>query len=125
MRGSHAVKAFFSALCSLGLTACATAYPGSPQACAGVNDAHVEWNEKNGTVAADLCGGKENDSVRLSGKTPGGMEFSYEAEGARGFEGQLTNADMNRDLGMLRAEIIREIAGAVAAAIHVNSSSAP
>lgn len=114
-----------AALWVLGLAACTTAYPGSPQACAGINDAHVEWNQKTGGVSADLCAGKENDSVKLSGKTPGGLEFSYEAEGAKAFEGQLTSAQMNRELGAMRADIVRELAGAIAAAVKVSPALAP
>lgn len=114
-----------AALCVLGLAACTTAWPGSPQACAGINDAHVEWNEKTGGVSADLCAGKENDSVRLTGKTPGGLEFSYEAQGAKAFEGQLASAEMNRELGVLRADIVRELAGAIASAVKASPALVP
>lgn len=119
------MKRLFPALCVLGLTACTTAYPGSPQACAGINDAHVQWDEKTGTVAADLCAGKENDNVRLSGKTPGGLEFSYAAEGAKAFEGQLTSAQMNRELADLRNDIVQELSSALAAAVNVRPAPVP
>ena len=107
------------------LAACTTAYPGSPQACAGINDAHVEWNAQTGRVSADLCAGKENDRVRLSGKTPGGLEFSYEAEGAKAFGGQMTAAEMNRELGALRADIVREMAAAIRDAVNPAQSLVP
>jgi hypothetical protein len=97
-----------SVLCLLS-SACGTAYPGSPQTCAGVNAASLAYNAQSGQVEAELCGGKENDLVKLSGKTPGGLEFSYEAQGAAAFAGQMTQAELNQALSQNRTEIIREL----------------
>lgn len=77
------------------LAGCTTNYPGSPQACAGINDASISYNAQTGQVDAKLCGGKENDHIKLTGKTPNGLEFEYEAKGAKGFEGQAEQAAAN------------------------------
>lgn len=97
-----------SVLCLL-TAACGTAYPGSPQACAGRNEAAIAYNAATGQVDAKLCGGKENDHVKLSGKTPAGLEFHYEAEGARAFAGQMTQVELSQALSRDRTEIIREL----------------
>lgn len=105
----------FSVLCSLSsaicllISGCGTAYPGSPQACSGINEAAIVYNAKTGQVDAKLCGGKENDHVKLSGKTPAGLEFHYEAEGASAFAGQMTQAELSQALSWDRAEIMREL----------------
>ncbi len=100
-----------SVLCIL-FSGC-TAYPGSPQACAGINDAAVVYNAKTGDLKAELCAGKENDSVKLSGKTPDGLDFLYEAQGAKAFAGQMTQAELNQALSRERGETIRELISAV------------
>ena len=70
------------------LGGCASVLPGSPQSCAGINDAKVSYNAKTGDLSASICAGKENENALLSGKTPDGLEFSYSAQGNRAFEGQ-------------------------------------
>ncbi len=97
-----------SVLCLLS-AGCSTAYPGSPQACAGINDVAFAYNAKTGQVDARLCGGKENERVKLSGKTPGGFEFQYDAEGAKAFAGQMTQAELNAALDRQKQETVREI----------------
>lgn len=95
------------------LAACGTAYPGSPQACAGINEAAIAYTPATGQVKVKLCGGKENENVKLSGKSPDGVEFLYEALGARAFSGQMTQAELSEALSRERGEIIREIIRAV------------
>lgn len=94
---------------TLALAGCGTAYPGSPQGCGGINQAEIAYNAKTGQVGASLCGGKESENVKLSGKTPDGLEFSYEAQGARAFDGQMTQAELNESLSRERVETIREL----------------
>ncbi|MFZ5930865.1 MAG: hypothetical protein ACOY15_06590 [Pseudomonadota bacterium] len=89
--------------------ACGTAYPGSPQACAGVNSAVLAYNAKSGQLDAELCGGKENEHIKLSGETPDGLAFSYEAQGAKAFAGQMTQAELNETLSRQKQETVREI----------------
>ncbi len=91
------------------LAACGTAYPGSPQACAGINEAAIAYAPATGKVDVKLCGGKENENVKLSGKSPDGVEFLYEAQGAKAFAGQMTQAELNEALSRERGETIREI----------------
>lgn len=110
--GGSVLCALSSALCLL-TAACGTAYSGSPQACAGINEAAIAYNAASGQVEAKLCGGKENDHVKLSGKTPSGLEFYYEAEGATAFAGQMTQAELSQALSRDRAEIIRELVTSV------------
>lgn len=102
-----------SLACVMLLGACGTAYPGSAQRCAGINEASIAFTPRRGEIKADLCGGKENERVRLSGKTPDGLEFTYEADGVSAFAGQMTQAEFNASLSRDRVEIVREIAGAL------------
>ncbi len=99
--------------------ACGTAYPGSPQACAGINDVEFAYNAKTGQVDARLCGGKENERVKLSGKTPDGLEFLYEAEGAKAFAGQMTQAELNEVMSRQKQETVREIIEGIKSAAPV------
>lgn len=109
----------FSVLCSLSsaicllTSGCGTAFPGSPQACAGINQAAIAYNAATGQVDAKLCGGKESDHVKLSGETPAGLEFHYEVEGATAFAGQMTQAELSQALSRERAEIMRELIASV------------
>lgn len=104
-------KAAIAAL--MGLSGCGTAYPGSPQACAGINDVNVTYDAKTGSIKAALCGGKEYDAVKLSGKTPNGLEFLFDAEGAKAFNGQMTQAGVNKELHLQTQAFIRELIGAL------------
>lgn len=112
--------------CVAGLlsSGCATAYPNGQQACAGINSALVSYNATSGQLDAELCGGKENDRVELAGKTPDGLAFSYAAEGAKAFEGQLTQADLRQALSRERAETIRELISVVKSLAPVASATA-
>ncbi len=105
------------------LAACGTPYPNSPRACAGINDVTLAYNAKTGQVDAGLCGGKENEQVKLSGKTPGGFEFLYEAEGAKAFAGQMTQAELQQTLSRDRVEIVHEIISAVKSLAPASSIS--
>lgn len=91
------------------LAACGTAYPGSPQACAGINEAAIAYAPATGKVDVKLCAGKENENVKLSGKLPDGVEFLYEAQGGRAFAGQMSQAELSETLSRERGETIREI----------------
>lgn len=95
------------------LAACAGAFPGGLQKCAGINEATIAYDPDSGQMEAALCGGKENESVKLSGKTPAGLEFIYEAQGARAFAGQMTQAEFAATLGHDRNETIRAIIDAI------------
>lgn len=113
-----------SVLCLLS-SACGGAYPGSAQTCAGINSASFTYNATSGQLDAELCGGKENDQVKLAGKTPDGLAFSYEAEGAKAFAGQLTQAELNQALSRDRSETIRELISVVKSLAPVASIIAP
>ncbi|MFZ5834026.1 MAG: hypothetical protein ACOY2B_01415 [Pseudomonadota bacterium] len=102
----------FCVIC-LVCAACGTANPGPVSGCAGTNAASLAYDAHSGQVEAALCGGKENDSVRLSGKTPGGLEFSYEAQGATAFSGQQIQAELKQALTKERQETIRELIGII------------
>ncbi len=91
------------------LAACSTAHPGSPASCAGINEVAIAYDPRNGKADAKLCGGKENENVKLSGKTRDGVEFLYEAQGAKAFGGQVTQAELNEALSIERSSTIREM----------------
>ncbi|MEQ1887572.1 MAG: hypothetical protein ABL951_00150 [Alphaproteobacteria bacterium] len=103
----------FAAGGAVSLAACGTVYRASPPSCAGINQASLAYDAQTGQIDAKLCGGKENERVKLSGKTPDGIEFLYEAEGAKAFAGQMTQAEMNEALSVQRGETIRELINAI------------
>ena len=94
------------ALC---LAACAGIAPGGAQNCAGINDVKIAYNTESGQVEASLCGGKENESVKLSAVLPRGPEFHYAAQGSTAFAGQMTQAELYQALSRDRSETIREL----------------
>jgi hypothetical protein len=98
---------------ALSLAACSGVTPGGAQACAGINEVEVAYDPVSGQMDARLCGGKENERVKLSGVTLNGVEFHYEAEGSKAFAGQMTQAEMQQALSRERGETIRELIGAL------------
>lgn len=94
---------------ALSLAACAGVVPGGQPLCAGINDVKIAYNPKSGQMNASLCGGKENESVKLSGVTPKGLEFHYEAQGSTAFAGQAAQSEMYQALSRERNQTIREL----------------
>jgi hypothetical protein len=97
----------------LSLAACAGASPGGRQSCAGINEVNISYTPASGQMEARLCGGKENESVKLSGAAPNGLAFEYEAEESKAFAGQITRAEMQQALSRERGETIRQLIDAL------------
>lgn len=91
------------------LSACAGMTPGGGQKCAGINDVSIAYNPDSGKVEASLCGGKENETVKLSAVTPKGVAFHYEAQGSTAFAGQMTQAELSQALSRERNETIQAL----------------
>lgn len=97
----------------MSLAACTGVVPANQSLCAGINDVKIAYNPKSGQINASLCGGKENESVKLSGVTPKGLEFHYEAQGSTAFPGQADQSEMYQALSRERNETIRELIGSL------------
>lgn len=108
MRARRSNIPLTSVLCLL-TAACAGIAPGGGQKCAGINDVNIAYNPDSGQLEASLCGGKENENVKLSATTPKGLEFHYEAQGSTAFAGQINQAELYQALSRERNETIREL----------------
>lgn len=112
MKRSCGVK-FLLMSAALSLAACTGIVPGGQPLCAGINEVKIAYNPATGQMDASLCGGKENENVKLSGVTPNGLEFHYEAQGSAAFAGQMTQSEMYEALSRDRSETIRELLAAL------------
>lgn len=106
------------------LAACSTAHPGSPASCAGINEVAIAYDPSTGKTDAKFCGGKENENVKLTGKMRDGVEFLYEAQGAKAFTGQITQADLTAALGAEKSATTRELIGVIKSIAPLASSAA-
>lgn len=91
------MKTFFATIgAAFLLSACAGALPGNPQGLAGINKGEFEYDPQTGKVSGEVIGGKESEAVKLSVKTPDGLEVTYSAKGVKAFDGQAVRAAVER-----------------------------
>ncbi len=79
---------------------------GCAQQYAGINKGQLTYDPETKSVNVEIVGGKEQDSISLSGKTPDGLEFAYSATGACAFEGQAIRGEVDKAI----TETVGEVA---------------
>ena len=99
------------------LAACAGAFPGNPQGYSGINRAEIEFDDQGKPKTALIVGGKENESITLTVKTPDGLEVEYAATGARAFDGQAIRGAVEQAISADIKEAAPAIVGNLTAAL--------
>jgi len=87
-------------------------YNWSPPNYAGMTAGRIIYPGKEGgaPVVAEWISGKEAESATITFATPDGNIITYNANGLRGFEGQLARADVEKVLASELSELWQNVA---------------
>ncbi|MBL4906957.1 MAG: hypothetical protein JKX94_05845 [Sneathiella sp.] len=112
-------KTALALLSMASLSACAGSTPWNEQNYAGVNKAEIEFDTQGNPTHALIIGGKEQEQIQLSVKTPKGLEVKYSATGVKAFEGQSLRAAVEIAVSKEAKEIMPNIVDAIMNAVQV------